>query len=102
MLSIFDRFLSHVGLCMKKKSAEELILFQKVVCLWIGFPLHGLILSYYLTVVIFLCYLGREEVDEFLSKHPTFKIRDFIPLRSKVMNEKTKRERSVRKLVVTK
>ena len=40
----FDRFLSHVGLFMKKKSAEKLILFQKVVCLWIGFLFHGLIL----------------------------------------------------------
>ncbi|XP_030844967.1 uncharacterized protein LOC115925389 [Strongylocentrotus purpuratus] len=41
---------------------------------------------------------GKREVHQFLAAYPDFKIRNFKVIRSKVMNEKSKRDRLVKKM----
>ncbi|XP_072042710.1 LOW QUALITY PROTEIN: uncharacterized protein [Amphiura filiformis] len=41
---------------------------------------------------------GKKEIRQFLTEHQDFKVKDWMVVRSKVMNEKSKREKLVRKL----
>lgn len=43
-------------------------------------------------------FVGKREVHQFLAAYPDFKIRNFKVIRSKVMNEKSKRDRLVKKM----